>query len=290
MVTKARDGVARAEPKGKPCDAGDEPEATRGGGLIRVDAIDSYPGQPRVDFDQDRISELAGSIRARGMICPVIVRPAGRRFQLIDGERRLRACKMLGLELIAAGIRVVADDAEQFILAVAANAAREDLSPMERARAMRRIAALPQFAEMSVMDRSKAIAKIFGKSGSWAYEHMRLLDLAPEAQSMIERGEISPVMGTQLLAVPQDRQAAVARDAVAGSMTLTESARRIREETGKTRSFMCFQVRLTREEARFLHALLSDAPTSPEARSVLAQVSKARAQMEGQAKAKAPRP
>ena len=102
---------------------------------LALDLIAPNPRQPRRDFDEDALMALAGSIRSRGLLQPVVVRPlAGGTFELVAGERRLRACKLAGLERIPAVVRQ-AEDWERLDLALAENMARVDLNPVEEARA-----------------------------------------------------------------------------------------------------------------------------------------------------------
>src|SRR5437763_11720559 len=114
------------------------PRATRDGeGLreIAVELIEPNPRQPRRAFDEEALATLAGSIRSRGLLQPIVVRPKpGGSFELIAGERRLRAAKLAELERIPAVVRD-SDDWERLDLALAENMARVDLNPVEQARA-----------------------------------------------------------------------------------------------------------------------------------------------------------
>ena len=108
---------------------------TEGYGLIPVGAVDPNPNQPRTDFDQTSIDELAESIEAVGLLQPIVVRTAGDGYVLVAGERRLRAVKQLGWDDVAAVIRDETDDATNLPEALVENLQREDLSPLEEAAA-----------------------------------------------------------------------------------------------------------------------------------------------------------
>src|SRR5215218_8801895 len=102
---------------------------------IPVDLIEPNPRQPRRTFDETKMAELADSIRARGLLQPIVVRPlAGGRYELVAGGRRLRAARLAGVELIPARLRQT-DDGEQLDIALAENMARQNLNAVEEARA-----------------------------------------------------------------------------------------------------------------------------------------------------------
>ena len=101
---------------------------------IPVQAIDANPSQPRRRFDEPSLAALAESIRQRGVLQPVIVRPVGDRFELVAGERRWRACQLAGQTVVPALINPGIDDAGSLELALIENLVREDLSPIEQAR------------------------------------------------------------------------------------------------------------------------------------------------------------
>src|SRR5918999_824984 len=194
---------------------------------IPVDLIDPNPRQPRRSFDETKLAELADSIRARGVLQPVVVRPlAGGRYELVAGERRLRAARIAELELIPAMLRQ-ADDWERLDLALAENMARVDLNPVEEARA----------CAMLVDDlglTKKEVARRVGRSRVAISNLIRLLDLPEEALELIERGELTEGHGRALL-LCKDHAArrSLALEARDGAWSVRETERRARDAEGQ---------------------------------------------------------
>ena len=151
---------------------------------LPVDMIDPSPKQPRRNFDEDSLMALAGSIRARGVLQPVLVRPmVSGRYELIAGERRWRAAQLAELTAIPAVVRRH-DDAASLEVALIENMAREDLSPVEEARAC---AAL---VEELGLTREEVGLRV-GRSRVAVSNLIRLLDLPDEALELIERGDLT---------------------------------------------------------------------------------------------------
>lgn len=169
---------------------------------IEVDQIVPNPQQPRRNFDETGLRELANSIREFGILQPLVVSkvvrevPTGTEveYQLIAGERRWLAAKILGLERVPAIIRNVELDREKLELAVIENLQREDLNPIEMARAFARLQ-----DEFRLTQRE--IATRLGKSREVVANTLRLLDLPSNVQNAIERGEITESHGRLLLTV-----------------------------------------------------------------------------------------
>src|SRR5829696_8365832 len=159
---------------------------------IPPDLIQPNARQPRRTFDQTRLAELAESIRTRGVLQPVVVRPlAGGRFELVAGERRLRAAQMVELETIPALVRDT-DDWERLDVALAENMARVDLNAVEEARA----------CAMLVDDlglTKQEVGRRVGRSRVAISNLIRLLELPEEALELIERGELTEGHGRALL-------------------------------------------------------------------------------------------
>jgi ParB family chromosome partitioning protein len=222
---------------------------------LRVDQIACFYNQPRQEFDDDRTAELAESLRTKGQVEPVVVRrsPVGvdRKYQLISGERRWRAAQLIGLKELAAVIREdvgTADD--QFELAVAANAAREEMSPIDCARAVKRLADMPARRGMNPHELSKSLAPIFGRSISWIEKNLRLAGLAPEVQTLVESGALNKDIAVEMSAIKQpDRQAELAKRLVSENMRTSTAANIVRD-----------QVRV--EKARLGQVSKSDGPVS----------------------------
>jgi len=152
---------------------------------IPIDKIKTNPYQPRTEFDEDSIKELAQSIEAVGLIQPLVVRklPDGT-FQLIAGERRLRALKELGWATAPAYVRDVDEDITMLELALIENLQREDLNPMEIAITYQRLIEECQYTH-------EELAKRVGKDRSTVTNYIRLLQLEPEIQVAVRDGQIS---------------------------------------------------------------------------------------------------
>ena len=156
---------------------------TAGLAEVAVDQIDANPFQPRRTFSADKLKELADSIRASGLVQPVLLRRADGRYQLIAGERRWRAARQAGLTAIPAVVREIGDR-DALELALTENLLREDLNPLEAAQGY---AALQQKHGLS----HEEIAEHLGLDRSTVTNTLRLLRLPPEVQQMIAEGAIS---------------------------------------------------------------------------------------------------
>jgi ParB family transcriptional regulator, chromosome partitioning protein len=198
---------------------------------IPPDLIQPNGRQPRQTFDDARLAELAESIRVRGVLQPIVVRPlAGGSFELVAGERRLRAAKMVELETIPALVRDT-DDWERLDLALAENMARQDLNPVDAARAC---ATLVDDLGLT----KEEVGRRVGRSRVAISNLIRLLDLPEEALELIERADLSEGHGRAILLCKDHatrRQLALgARD---GAWSVRETERRAREaETGEPAS------------------------------------------------------
>ena len=190
--------------------------------VVPVELIDPNPRQPRQAFDSAALGDLAESIRARGVLQPIVVRglPGGR-YELVAGERRLRATRIAGLDSIPAMVRD-ADDWERLDLALAENMAREDLNAVEEARA----------CAMLVDDLGitrEEVGKRVGRSRSAISNLIRLLDLPEEALELIERGDLSEGHGRAILFCKDHlKRKQLARDARDGAWSVRETERRAR--------------------------------------------------------------
>jgi len=160
--------------------------------MLPVELIVPNPRQPRRSFDEATIDALAGSLRERGVLQPVLVRPVvGGTYELVAGERRWRAAQIAGLENVPALVRE-RDDAEALEAALIENMAREDLNPVEEARAC---AALVE--ELGLTRESVGLR--VGRSRVAVTNLLRLLDLPDEALVLLERGDLSEGHGRALL-------------------------------------------------------------------------------------------
>ncbi|BAS29455.1 ParB/RepB/Spo0J family partition protein [Limnochorda pilosa] len=165
---------------------------------LAVERIVVNPYQPRQQMDPGALEELAESIRAQGVLQPVVVRPAGEGYQLVVGERRWRAAQMAGLRTIPAVVRAMGDR-EAAALALIENLQREGLNPIEEARGFRRL--MLEFGWTQ-----EDVAVQVGRKRSSVANALRLLQLAPELQEMVMRGDLSVGHGKVLLAVEDATQ------------------------------------------------------------------------------------
>jgi ParB family transcriptional regulator, chromosome partitioning protein len=196
---------------------------------IPVEMIDPGSHQPRQSFDEDSLMALAGSIRARGVLQPVLVRPlASGRYELIAGERRWRAAQLAELEAVPAIVRRH-DDAESLEVALIENMAREDLNPVEEARAC---AALVEELGLTRED----VGLRVGRSRVAVSNLIRLLDLPDDALELIERGELTEGHGRALLLAGDHAvRRSLARDAAHSHWSVRELEARARAADASTK-------------------------------------------------------
>ncbi|MDE2434648.1 MAG: ParB/RepB/Spo0J family partition protein [Sphingomonadales bacterium] len=193
--------------------------ATNGLAMLAVAAIVPHPGQPRRRFDEAALDELAASIAARGVIQPVIVTPHGEgQWRLVAGERRWRAAQRAQLHEIPALIRDL-EEREVTALALIENLQREDLNPIEEARAYHRL------AEDEGLTQAE-IAKLVDKSRSHVANLQRLLGLPDGVLTLVEDGRLSMGHARALIGVEQAQ--ALADDAVARHLSVREVEKAVR--------------------------------------------------------------
>ena len=194
---------------------------------LPVDLIAPNPDQPRRTFDEEALVALAASLRDRGVLQPVLVRPVpGGTYELIAGERRWRAAQLAELDTVPALIRPH-DDAESLELALIENMAREDLNPLEAARA---VAALVEELGLS----KEAVGRRVGRSRASISNLLRLLELPDEALGLIERGRLAEGHGRALLMAPDhDSRRRLARDAATYGWSVRQTEVRARAEAGR---------------------------------------------------------
>jgi len=160
---------------------------------LHVDHIDPNPRNPRQNFHEEQIRELAESIDAKGLLQPVLVRPRGERYELVHGERRLRAVKSLGRDRIKAEVRDL-DDGDALEVAITENLQREDVSPLAEARGYREL--IDEFG----LTQNEAADRL-GVSQSKIANQLRLLDLPEVLQENILHKIISPWQGRVIASV-----------------------------------------------------------------------------------------
>ena len=189
---------------------------------LPVSLIKPNPGQPRTKFDPEALAALAASIEASGIVQPLLVRPlADGSYELVAGERRWRAAQQAGLEKVPAVVREQAE-AERLQAALIENMVREDLNPVEEAKAC---AALVEDLGLSKED----LARRVGRSRPAVSNLIRLLELPDETLAMLESGELSGGHGRALLgASGNDVRRRLGRDAVRGGWSVRETENRVR--------------------------------------------------------------
>ncbi len=158
-----------------------------------IDQIDANPSQPRTHFRQERLEELAQSIRVNGIIQPLIVRRAGTRYELVAGERRWRAARLAGLTTVPVVVQDFAED-RLLELALIENIQREDLNPMETAHAFDRLV-----RELGLSH--EEIGRRTGKDRSSIANSIRLLKLPAEVQQLVGEGRLPMGHARALLAI-----------------------------------------------------------------------------------------
>jgi len=182
---------------------------------IPIDQITPNPRQPRTDIDEGGIAELAESVRAVGVLQPIIVRPHGAGYQIIAGERRWRAARAAGLERVP--VRVLAtSETESLALALIENLQREDLNPIEEARGYRRLLSEHQMTQAE-------LAEKVSKSRSTITNALRLLDLPEEVQVLVYEGKLSAGHARAILTVQDEAsRARLAEKVVAEKLSVRE--------------------------------------------------------------------
>src|SRR5437762_986232 len=198
----------------------DIPEPPRAASLdVDIDRLAPNQFQPRAHVDDTRLGELAESIRANGVIQPIVVRRLGDRFQIIAGERRWRAARLAGLARVPIVVREVpsGDGRALLQLALIENIQREDLNPIEAALAYRRLAD-------DFHLKQEEIAAAVGKDRASVANYLRLLKLPDEIRSEIASGRLSMGHARALLALPDEAdQRRTARDVIARSLSVRET-------------------------------------------------------------------
>jgi ParB family chromosome partitioning protein len=204
--------------------------AAQAGELIHVPLGSIRPNarQPRRRIDAESIAALGESVRAQGVVQPVVVRRVGDGYELIAGERRWRAAKAAGLATLPAVVRQ-SDDRESLLLALVENVAREDLSAVEEARAY---AVLQDEFGLSLGE----LAERLGRSKPAVSNRLRLLELPDDVLALVERGTLTEGHGRAVLAVPdQEGRRALARRIVGQGLSVRAAERAARWAGARTK-------------------------------------------------------
>ncbi|HSW94376.1 MAG TPA: ParB/RepB/Spo0J family partition protein [Gammaproteobacteria bacterium] len=189
--------------------------------MLPIASIQRGKYQPRRDMNPEALEDLANSIRAQGVIQPIVVRHlSGGRYEIVAGERRWRASQQAGLTEIPAIIKDIPDEAA-IAIALIENIQREDLNPMEEAMALQRL--LDEFAMTH-----QAVADAVGKSRASVTNLLRLLALSPEVKTLLEHGDIEMGHARALLALPEASQVDAAMMIVEKNLSVRETEELVR--------------------------------------------------------------
>ncbi len=192
-------------------ETGNEPEA-----VLSISEIVRNPNQPRKTFDEDKLAELADSIRQNGVLQPILVRRKGQKYEIVAGERRYQASKLAGLKEIPAVVREIDDD-KVFQLALIENLQRSDLSPIEEAKGYKQLLTSRSLTQ-------EELAKILSKSRSAIANTLRLMDLPLEVQHMMDQGLLTAGHARAILAVPSEEgRIKLAKKVVTESLTVRQT-------------------------------------------------------------------
>ena len=196
--------------------------ATEDPNTISISLIDPSPLQPRGIFDDTKLEELAQSITANGVVQPLIVRPREDRFELIAGERRWRAAQRAGLTRVPAIVRDVSDD-KVLELALIENIQREDLNPIEEARAYKNLIETVGLTQELVAER-------VGRDRSYVTNFLRLLKLPEDIQDLVQTGRLSVGHARTLLGLPDvAAQRRLARKVIEGDLSVRATEHSVRQ-------------------------------------------------------------
>lgn len=193
---------------------------------IEIAKISANPFQPRLEFDSARLAELKQSISQNGLITPITVRPHGSGYQLIAGERRLRAVQELGYKGVPAFVLDVKDDTQMLELAIVENVQREDLNPIEEALGYQKLIEECDFTQ-------EVVAQKVGKDRVTIANALRLLKLAEPIQESVKKGELSAGHARAILAAPdKQKQLALWKKTIKNQLSVRQVEKLARAENG----------------------------------------------------------
>jgi ParB family chromosome partitioning protein len=197
-------------------------EAPSGGELVRIpiSRIRANPFQPRKTFNPDELAELQASLASSGLLQPITVRPVGDAYELIAGERRLRAATNLGWTEIPALVKDL-DDRSSLVMALVENLQRSDLNPIDEARGYQRLAEEFKFTHQQIADST-------GKERATVSNLLRLLTLPDSVIQMVAQGHLSTGHAKALVAMPSATAVSLAREIVAQGLSVRAVEERAR--------------------------------------------------------------
>ena len=226
LLTSSRAAVVATQADGDDNrDVSDSGQSLDAGELRHLPIEWIQPGQyqPRKDIQPEALEELAASIKAQGLMQPIVVRPlasADDRFEIIAGERRWRACQLAQLDTVPALIRDVADDAA-IAMALIENIQREDLNPMEEAAALHRLQHEFELTQMEV-------AEAVGKNRATVANLLRLMNLNEDVKRLLEHGDIEMGHARALLGLSGGQQSEAAAQVVSRTLTVRQTEALVR--------------------------------------------------------------
>ena len=189
--------------------------------LLRVDLLQRGKYQPRTHMDKGALDELAASIKAQGVVQPIVVRPiTNGNYEIVAGERRWRAAQLAGLDTIPAVVRKIPDEAA-IAISLIENIQREDLNPVEEANALQRL--IDEFQ----MTHQK-IAEAVGRSRAAVTNLLRLLTLQPDVRELLEKGKMDMGHARALLALDGPQQSRIGRQVVERGLSVRETENLVR--------------------------------------------------------------
>lgn len=209
---------------------------------IPLNRLRPSPYQPRTRFDDRMIESLAASLKERGAIQPVLVRRVGGQYELVAGERRLRAARAAGLESLPAIVRELSDD-EAATMTLVENIQREDLNPIDEARALRGLAD-------RLGQTHGQIAERVGRARATVTNLIRLLELCPEVQQLVRDEKISMGHARVLVPLPVAHQKKLARAIVGEDLSVRATERRAKKSQSSKSSASSPDPDLTRLQQR----------------------------------------
>ena len=198
---------------------------------LNMGLIDINPNQPRKNFDPTALNELASSIKIHGVIQPILVTPRNNRYMIVAGERRFRASKLAEMKSIKAIIKDL-DDKSVKEIALLENIQRQDLNPIETARALKELGEAYGWTQEALADR-------LGKSRSVIANTLRLLTLCPEVIDLIEKGKLSAGHARSLVVVTNpDVQLKLAEQVINNKLTVRDMENAVKELNKKLHHFL----------------------------------------------------
>tara|TARA_B100002019_G_C21121157_1_gene523389 strand:- start:18 stop:896 length:879 start_codon:yes stop_codon:yes gene_type:complete len=220
------------------------PKEAKAGSEISLNKIITNQYQPRLSFDEKKLQELAESIKKHGVIQPILVREANKGYELIAGERRMRASKLAGLKKIPA---IIADisNTQSLEIAILENVQREDLNPLEVSKGYQRLKNEFGYTQ-------EQVAKSVGKPRSSIANSLRLLSLSPKAQEELEKGTISEGHAKVLLGVDPSKAATLLEKILAEKLSVRD-LEKLSQPTKTTYN----KIQKTRDELNLESALSS---------------------------------